>query len=336
MGRNRRTEQPQTPRDSHPSSQQGLMDGFLQPLRGAAGGSLGLPPRSPRSPTSMGGCESSTLERISEELRTMAAAMATKADLLTLTTTIQDALRAEMAGIRTEVSAHVGRIQALEHVVETHTVRQTATDTAISRQGELILHMRRHLEDLDNRGRRCNIRIRRIPEPDGGEDVENVLTDLFNTILGADAPQSFDFERAQRALRPWSLEEGPRDVICYLHAFPIKDKIMRKAREQPTLPFRGNPVSLYNDLSPLTLEARRALRPVTAVLSKNNITYKWGFPFALLARHNGTWKAARWPEDIPRFLEELNLPPTSITNWVLAASPTQTSDREEHLPAGHS
>ncbi|CAH2329318.1 Hypothetical predicted protein, partial [Pelobates cultripes] len=104
MGRNRRTEQPQTPKDPHPSSQQGPMDGFLQSPRGAAGRNEnpGLTPQSLRSPTSMGGGESSTLDRISEELRAMTAAMAMKADLLTLTTTIQDALRAEMAGIRTE------------------------------------------------------------------------------------------------------------------------------------------------------------------------------------------------------------------------------------------
>ncbi|CAH2329917.1 Hypothetical predicted protein, partial [Pelobates cultripes] len=104
MGRSRRTEHPQTPRDPLPSSQQGPMDGFLQHPRGAAGGNEnpGPTPQSPRSPTSIGGGEASTLDRISEELRVITAAMATKADLLTLTTTIQDALRAEMAGIRTE------------------------------------------------------------------------------------------------------------------------------------------------------------------------------------------------------------------------------------------
>ncbi|CAH2330767.1 Hypothetical predicted protein [Pelobates cultripes] len=51
----------------------------------------------PTSPAQEGPA-ASALERISEEIRTMMAAMATKADLLILTTTIQDALRAEMAG----------------------------------------------------------------------------------------------------------------------------------------------------------------------------------------------------------------------------------------------
>ncbi|CAH2276660.1 Hypothetical predicted protein [Pelobates cultripes] len=68
----------------------------------------------------------------------MAAAMATKADLLTLTTTIQDALRAEMVGLHIEVAAQAGRFQTLEHTSETHSARINATDTAIARQGELI------------------------------------------------------------------------------------------------------------------------------------------------------------------------------------------------------
>ncbi|CAH2223738.1 Hypothetical predicted protein [Pelobates cultripes] len=181
MGRNRRTEHSQNPRDPQTGPQKGTMDGFLHPPRGNDGGPDSPNPAS-QSPVSAAGADSATLERISDELRTMTAAMATKADLLTLTTTIQDALRAEMAGIRVE----------------------------------------------------------------------------------------------------------------------------------------GAQVSLFNDLSPYTLDARRALRPVTAALRDHNIVYKWGFPFALLARRQDTWIAARWPEEVPRFLEELNLPPIPVTNWVLS------------------
>ncbi|CAH2301822.1 Hypothetical predicted protein, partial [Pelobates cultripes] len=92
--------------------------------------------------------------------------MATKTDLLTLTTTIQDALCAEMAGFRTDVSTQAGRIQTSKHSLEAQSTRITATDTAISRQGELLLSMRRLVEDLDNRGRRSNIRVRGVPEAD--------------------------------------------------------------------------------------------------------------------------------------------------------------------------
>ncbi|CAH2306103.1 Hypothetical predicted protein [Pelobates cultripes] len=167
---------------------------------------------SPREP------HGATLEGIGEEIRSMAAAMATKADLLVHTTSIQDALRAEIAGIRSEVTAHTGRIQDLEHSQETQATRLQATDTALARQGEMLLHMRRTIEDLDNRGRRCNIRVRGVPESDG-ETIENTLNNLFDMILGADAPHTFRYERAHRALRPRSSDDNPRDIICCLSSF---------------------------------------------------------------------------------------------------------------------
>ncbi|CAH2293834.1 Hypothetical predicted protein [Pelobates cultripes] len=162
-------EPPQTPRGSQQNQPQGPMDSFLQPTPGS-GGELVGPRSAPPSPASSTGREHSTLDRISEELRSIAASMATKTDLLTLTTTIQDALRAEMAGIRTEVTAQGSRIEVLEHSVEAQSNRISATDMAVSRQGDMLLDVRRHLEDLDNRGRRCNIRVRGVPETGGEEN----------------------------------------------------------------------------------------------------------------------------------------------------------------------
>ncbi|CAH2253561.1 Hypothetical predicted protein [Pelobates cultripes] len=107
------------------------MDGFLQPPRGNGGGNESPPPAAQHSAQAPRG-DPTAIERIGEELRNIAAAMATKADLLTLTTTIQDALRAEMAGLRTEVTTQAGRIQALEQTAETHSTRINATDVAIA------------------------------------------------------------------------------------------------------------------------------------------------------------------------------------------------------------
>ncbi|CAH2254895.1 Hypothetical predicted protein [Pelobates cultripes] len=329
MGRSRRTEPSQTPRGSQQHPSQGLMDPFLQPTSGAGGETAG-PASTPPSPASSSGAEHSSLDRIGEEIRSIAASMATKTDLLTLTTTIQDALRAEMAGIRTEVTAHGTRIEALETAMETQSSRISSTDLAITRQGDMLLDMRRHLEDLDNRGRRCNIRVRGVPETAGGENATEVLSGLFKMLLQEEAPECFEFERAHRAARPRSIEDGPRDLICCLHSFPVKELIMRKARERPEWTYRNSQVSLYNDLSPLTLEARRALKPVTTALRDRHIDYKWGFPFALLARHQDSWISARWPAEIPRFLETLDLPPIQITNWVLG--PAGQGPRPQRAP----
>ncbi|CAH2294008.1 Hypothetical predicted protein [Pelobates cultripes] len=256
MGRTKRPEQPQTPR--HPS--QGPLDGYLQPQTGTSGDS-GSPKMAAPSTS---GQEGPALDRIESTLRDLAAAMVTKTDLQANTTAIQETLRTEIAGIRTELTTQAGRITEVEEANAALTTRMAATDTAVARQGEMLLSMRRHLEDVDNRGRRCNIRIRGVPETEGTENVNDTLMELFRSLLHPTPLPEIEFERAHRALRPCNVEDGPRDLICCLHSFPVKNTIMVKARERQTWPFRGVQVALYNDLSPITLEARRALRPVTA------------------------------------------------------------------------
>ncbi|CAH2275875.1 Hypothetical predicted protein [Pelobates cultripes] len=164
------------------------MDGFLQSQRGTGGEAENLR-SAPPSPASTSGTESSALDWIGEELRSTATSMATKTNLLTLTTTIQDALRAEMAVIRMHVSAQAGRIQTLEHSLEAQSTRISAMDAAINRQGELLLSMRHHMEDLDNWGRRCNIWVRGVLEANRGENAEEILSGLFKSLLQNEAPQ---------------------------------------------------------------------------------------------------------------------------------------------------
>ncbi|CAH2293435.1 Hypothetical predicted protein, partial [Pelobates cultripes] len=88
-------------------------------------------------------------------------------------------------------------------------------------------------EDLDNRSRRSNIRMRGLPEPSTEEDVEASLKALFREILGADMPDSITFDRTHRANRPRPADNTPRDVICCLHNYKHKEKIMLKARSRP-------------------------------------------------------------------------------------------------------
>ncbi|CAH2284469.1 Hypothetical predicted protein [Pelobates cultripes] len=215
MGRTKRPEQPQTPR--HPS--QGPLDGYLQPQTGTSGDS-GSPKMA--APSTSG----PALDRIESTLRDLAAAMVMKTDLQANTTAIQETLRTEIAGIRTELATQAGRITVVEEANAALTTRMAATDTAVARQGEMLLSMRRHLEDVDNRGRRCNIRIRGVPETEGSENVIEILMELFRSLLHPTPLPEIEFERAHRALRPCNVEEGPRDLICCLHSFPVKNTIM--------------------------------------------------------------------------------------------------------------
>ncbi|CAH2312055.1 Hypothetical predicted protein [Pelobates cultripes] len=261
-----------------------------------------------------------SLTQIAADLATISANMMSKADKTDLLAEIRAVIREEVMEVRRDLTALERRVEELEAERAQIIQHRQATDTATTRQGNVLLELRRNLEDLDNRGRRNNIRVRGLPET-AGEALPELLLGLFTHILGDRAPADFGIERAHRALRPVSAEGPPRDVICYLLSYSLKDEIMREARNQQNLTYMDAQISLYQDLSVLTLEARRALRPLTTLLRERRIQYKWGFPFSLQAKVSNIWHIIRWPADVPRFLRAANLPAVAVPNWVLERQP---------------
>lgn len=99
------------------------------------------------------------------------------------------------------------------HHVETVTERH---DTVLCRATRKIdahtLHMRDiqgHMEDLDNRGRHHNLRVRGKPESIEGEQIPQAVTSLFNGLLNRRLQSTIDMERIYRALRPKGRDTDP-------------------------------------------------------------------------------------------------------------------------------
>lgn len=133
--------------------------------------------------------------------------------------------------------------------------------------------MQRHLEDLDNRNHRNNIRIRGLLESSGPEDLQSILQTIFNNLLGVPTSTHIEMDRAHRALRPQDQASKPRDIICRVHSFALKEDIMRKARAIKPILVDGTPIQLFLDLSWITLQKRRLLQPLLHSLQDSNITY---------------------------------------------------------------
>ncbi|CAH2294495.1 Hypothetical predicted protein [Pelobates cultripes] len=233
--------------------------------------------------------------------------MVTKQDLQVLTTTLHDFVATTVTALRSDGGAQETCIQALKAQTQASTTQTRATDTALARQGAMLLALGRQTQDLDNRSRRSNIRVCSVPEPQGEEDAEGLLTTLFSLILGEEGPDQIQFDRAHRALRQRILDGAPHGLICCLHSYQLKEKIMRKARSRPSWHFQDSDVIIYNDLSPMG-------RPITQALRDKQIPFKWGFPFCLQARYNNEWAQVRWPEEVPSFLQKLELNLIEVPN----------------------
>lgn len=89
--------------------------------------------------------------------------------------------------------------------------------------------LQRHMEDLDNRGRCHNLRIRGLPESVETEQFFSTVMSLFNNLLDRPAQTGIEMEQIHRALRPKGRDtDPPRDVVCCIVDFKIKVEILKK------------------------------------------------------------------------------------------------------------
>lgn len=163
-------------------------------------------------------------------------------------------------------SRHDTEIQQLQLSSHTHDV--------------LLRELHRHLEDLDNRGRLHILRVRGLPESVGHNQLAQATIAIFNDLLGRPPESPIEYERLHRALKPRGRDTDlPRDVVCCLVNFKIKEEILRRARERRTLLYQGTDIKIFQDLLPITLQNRHDLRPLLDLLCTKGIQYRWKFPF---------------------------------------------------------
>ncbi|CAH2325488.1 Hypothetical predicted protein [Pelobates cultripes] len=166
MGKSRRPHTPGPSQAGSPGRTSGPMDGYVctpRDMRSAPAASK-MAPASPGDSSSdsltQGSPRGDTLAHISSELAKITANMLSRADKAEMLAEIRTAIREEVMEVRKDLTALEQRVEALEADRAQTVQHQQATDTATTRQGNVLLDLRRQLEDLDNRGRRNNIRIR--------------------------------------------------------------------------------------------------------------------------------------------------------------------------------
>lgn len=159
-------------------------------------------------------------------------------------------------------------------------------------------------------------RVRGLPETVDTDHLPQVISDIFNGILEKPLRSLIPMERIHRALRPRGREsDPPRDVICYINYFAVKEAILKKAREKIRLNFEDHQIQIYQDLSVITLKNRRDLRPLLEVLKTKGICYRWKFPFRLSPSHQGRLALLRVPKELNAFCKHLDMPFVAVPDW---------------------
>lgn len=164
------------------------------------------------------------------------------------------------------------------------------------------------MDDHENRDRRQNICIRGLPEVKRAPDLLLTVIGLFCQILGVSKPDTNEIDRVHSALFyvPQNADR-PRDVICKLHRYSVKEAITKAVRNRSTVEFDGTQISLFTDLTYRTLMQRQTVRPLLEALRAIDVKYRWGFPFCIMAAQNGKTAVLRTKDDLQHFFRNTGL-----------------------------
>ena len=186
-----------------------------------------------------------------------------KKDMVAEMTELRVDLNEKMAALRTDVDAVGTRVIEAEDRIQGLQEDKEGLKRDMKDLQHLVQINTMKLEDLENRSRRENIRVRGLREGEEGTDVKAAMKELFVSLLPKEYPE-ISLDRAHRVgpMRDGD-SRGPRDILVKLSNSMDKEKILSEARKLEVVKYKDYPCVLFQDLSPVTLARRNQFRPVT-------------------------------------------------------------------------
>ncbi|KAM9305492.1 uncharacterized protein PAF06_014052 [Gastrophryne carolinensis] len=257
----------------------------------------------------------------------------TKADMETMILRIEKAFWKDLEVVQHNVAAVEDRVAALENARVATEDRLTHLEQTNDLQATQISNLKIQNDDLENRSRRNNLRIRGLPELPQYADLEAIVTSVFYRLLGNTLTAIIKLDRIHRAAgRPPGAPDAPRDILCRVHHYRVKEEILRKAWEAGQIVHDSSPLTVLPDLARSTLWMRRQLKPLLQKIKESGAAYRWGYPFHLIVRKNGGSFTLRTPGDLDGlfvFLDSSPLEAALKEQW--AKTKMKTSQLEQQM-----
>ncbi|KAM9313358.1 RNA-binding protein FXR2 [Gastrophryne carolinensis] len=154
----------------------------------------------------------------------------TRDDLESFIHRVESTFKKDISDLQQSVGGLDARVDSLERSRATTAQRLETLERDLAQQKAVAQMTVLHLDDLENRSRRNNIRIRGLPEATGPDQLRPTITGIFNELLCRPPDTEIVIDRVHRALGPRSPDPArPRDVVCRLHYYTVKEDILAKA-----------------------------------------------------------------------------------------------------------
>lgn len=213
-------------------------------------------------------------------------------------------VKADVRGFSSRMDEAERRISDVEDTVNSETSK-------IAKLAQQIDDLTSKLDEMENRSRRCNLRLVNLPSRVEGDDPVGYITKWLPEALGATTfPTPLIIEAAHRLpgrRRQTNPNRPPPPNVFILKFLNFQDKIraMKAAKEKKKVMCGEHQVMFFSDLSAELHRRRRKFDPVKQQLKSLNIHYGLFFPAKLRVWINGRSREFETPKDAEEFVQDI-------------------------------
>lgn len=213
------------------------------------------------------------ITEVLDELKALRSDFGTKLDnintKLTGMTNALTALEGKVTEIKQDVLTNTARVDEAETRIDQTERSMEEVESALEMATKRIAFLEAKTDDLENRGRRKNLRIFGLKE--GAEGVQTLLTfvtDMLPQWLGLPPDRTFALERVHRTLADRKPNQNRAVLVRFLN-FQEKEFVYRQARKSE-IKHDGARITFAQDLSAETLRTQREFHPVIKLFAEMN------------------------------------------------------------------
>lgn len=215
-------------------------------------------------------------------------------------------MESNLGEIKREVSANEQRIEEAETRIAATEDALDKAERALVKATKRLTYLEEKTEDLENRGRRKNIRLFGLKEgAEGKRPLLDFITDMLPQWLGNELDKVFILERAHRTLAA-AVPNQNRAVLLRFLNYQDKEFVLRSTRQRD-ITHDGSKLAFVQDFSAETIRRRREFNTVKKLFVDMG-TFR-GFhlqPCRLRVVHNGKIQLFSSPQEAEEFHRKIS------------------------------
>lgn len=225
-----------------------------------------------------------------------------------------DAISTSASAIHETLSNLSQRVSSSEtRLMEAENRISTTEDALRAREGELsaltktVNQLQAKVDDLENRGRRKNLRIVGLPEKaEGSTPLPQFLREMIPKWLDLSFDFRLEIERAHRSLAPApGVNDPPRSVLVRFLRFADRERILQAALKKRQITHESKQIRFFQDLSVDVMRKRREFDAVKKILVDRKMFRGFAYPAKLRCLHDSELRTFSTPAAVEEFIETL-------------------------------